>query len=138
MRESRGAWKNIALSTRLGRATTWASGATRKQRPIAEKESRKWLTSLEAVLAARVECPQTRLVSVGDREANVYDLFAMERPAGVDLLIRAAWDCCVTPLEHYVWATVAARPVEATYTVQVPRRGAQPPRTATLAVGGVP
>lgn len=112
--------------------------ATRKQRPIAEKESRKWLTSLEAVLAARVECPQTRLVSVGDREADVYDLFAMERPAGVDLLIRAAWDRCVTQLEHYVWATVAARPVEATYTVQVPRRGAQPPRTATLAVRWCP
>jgi len=108
--------------------------ATRKQRPIAEKESRKWLTRLEAVLAARVECPQTRLVSVGDREAEVYELFALERPAGVDLLIRAAWDRCVTQLEHYVWATVAARPVAATYTVQVPRRGAQPPRTATLAV----
>lgn len=48
--------------------------ATRKQRPIAEKESQQWLTSVEAVLAARVECPQTRFVSVGDREADVYDL----------------------------------------------------------------
>ena len=112
--------------------------ATRKQRPIAEKESQKWLTSLEAVLAARVECPQTRFVSVGDREADVYDLFALERPAGVDLLIRAAWNRCVTQPEHYVWATVAARPIEAMYTVQVPRRGAQPPRTATLVVRWCP
>jgi len=112
--------------------------ATRKQRPIAEKESQQWLTSLEAVLAARVECPQTRFVSVGDREADVYDLFALERPAGVDLLIRAAWNRCVTQPEHYVWATVAARPIEATYTVQVPRRGAQPPRTATLGVRWCP
>jgi hypothetical protein len=112
--------------------------ATRKQRPIAEKESQKWLTSLEAVLAARVECPQTRFVRVGDREADVYDLFAMERPAGVDLLIRAAWNHCVTQPEHYIWATVAARPIEATYTVQAPRRGAQPPRTATLVVRWCP
>jgi hypothetical protein len=112
--------------------------ATRKQRPIAEKESQQWLTSVEAVLAARVECPQTRLVSVGDREADVYDLFALERPAGVDLLIRAAWDRCVTQPEHSVWATVAARPREATYTVQVPRRGAQPSRPATLAVRWCP
>jgi hypothetical protein len=112
--------------------------ATRKQRPIAEKESQKWLTSVEAVLAARVECPQTRFVSVGDREADVYDLFAMERPAGVDLLIRAAWNRCVTQPAHYVWATVAARPIEATYTVQVPRRGTQPPRTATLVVRWCP
>lgn len=112
--------------------------ATRKQRPIAEKESQKWLTSVEAVLAARVACPQTRFVSVGDREADVYDLFAMERPTGVDLLIRAAWNRCVTQPEHYVWATVAARPIEATSTVQVPRRGAQPPRTALLVVRWCP
>jgi hypothetical protein len=112
--------------------------ATRKQRPIAEKESQKWLTSVEAVLAARVACPQTHFVSVGDREADVYDLLALARPTGVDLLIRAAWHRCVTQPEHYVWATVAARPVEATSTVQVPRRGTQPPRTATLAVRWCP
>jgi Transposase DNA-binding/Transposase Tn5 dimerisation domain len=112
--------------------------ATRKQRPIAAKASQKWLTSLEAVLAARVECPQTRFVSVGDREADVDALFAMERSAGVDLLIRAAWHRCVTQPEPYVWATVAAQPIEATYTVQVPRRGAQPPRTATLVVRWCP
>jgi Transposase DNA-binding/Transposase Tn5 dimerisation domain len=111
---------------------------TRKQRPIAEKESQKWLTSVAAVLAARVECPQTRFVSVGDREADVYDLLVRERPAGVDLLVRAAWDRCVTHPERYVWATVAAQPVEATYTVHVPRRGAQPARTAILAVRWCP
>jgi hypothetical protein len=112
--------------------------ATRKQRPIAEKESQKWLTSLEAVLAARRACPLTRFVSVGDREADVYDLLAMARPTGVDLVMRAAWDRCVTQPEHYVWATVAARPVEATLLVQVPRRGAQPARAATLAVRWCP
>src|SRR5262245_314141 len=112
--------------------------ATRKQRPITEKESQKWLTSVEAVLAARGACPQTQFVSVGDREADIYDLLALERPTGVELLIRAAWDRCVTQPEHYVWATVAARPVEATATVQIPRRGAQPARTATLAVRWCP
>src|SRR4029453_4439372 len=112
--------------------------ATRKQRPIAEKESQKWLTSVEAVRAAHGACPQTRFVSVGDREADVYDLLAVERPAGVDLLVRAAWDRCVTHPERYVWATVATCPVEATYTVQVPRRGTQPPRTALLAVRWCP
>jgi Transposase DNA-binding/Transposase Tn5 dimerisation domain len=112
--------------------------ATRKQRAITEKESQKWLTSVDAVLAAHGACPQTRFVSVGDREADVYDLLARERPPGVDVLIRAAWDRCVTQPEHYVWATVAACPVEATSTVQVPRRGAQPARTATLAIRWCP
>jgi hypothetical protein len=112
--------------------------ATRKQRPIAEKERQKWLTSVEAALAARRACPQPRFVSVGDREADVDEVLAVERPAGVDLLIRAAWARGVTQAERSVWATVAAQPVEATATIQVPRRGAQPPRTAPLAVRWCP
>jgi hypothetical protein len=56
--------------------------APRKPRPLAAQESQQGLTSVEAVLAARVAGPQTRWVSVGEREADVYDLFALERPAG--------------------------------------------------------
>ena len=44
--------------------------ARRKQRPIGQKESQTWLTSLDAVLRAQAECPQTRFVSVGDRGAG--------------------------------------------------------------------
>jgi hypothetical protein len=70
--------------------------ARRKQLPISQKESQKWLHSLDAVFTARDCCPHTRLVSVGDREADVYDVLAAGRPEGVDLLIRAAWDRCVS------------------------------------------
>ena len=108
--------------------------ARRKQLPISQKESQKWLTSLDAVYSARAECPQTRLVSVGDREADVYDLLAAERPEGVELLIRASWDRCVSAPERYVWATVEAQPVVAQLLLQVPRRGAPPAREATLAL----
>ena len=73
-------------------AASLGKRATRKQRPITEKESQKWLTSLEAVKAAHARCPDTHLISVGDREADVYDLFLVDRPAGVDLLVRASWE----------------------------------------------
>ena len=104
-----------------------------KARPIPDKESQKWLTSLEAIAAARVTCPTTHFVSVGDREADVYELFARARPAGVDLLVRASWDRRVAPAEHperSLWATVGARPPAATVTVRVPPREAQPARAA--------
>jgi hypothetical protein len=106
----------------------------RKQRPIAQKESQKWLTSLDAVFTAQEECPATRFVSVGDREADVFDLFAAARPEGVELLIRAAWNRCVEAPERYVWATVEAHPVVEHLVLQVPRRGPQPARDATLAL----
>lgn len=106
--------------------------ATRKQRPIEEKESCKWLRSLAAVNEARHECPHTHFLSVGDREADVYDLFMAERAAGVDLLIRAAWDRRVAHVERYLWATVLAQPVAEVFTVQVPRHQEQPARAAVL------
>ena len=100
--------------------------ATRKRRPVAEKESQKWLTSIEAVIAAHAQCPQTRFVGIGDREADVYDLFLQERPSGVDLLVRASWNRRVDHPERYLWAKVEAHPVGATLTVRVSRRDAQP------------
>src|SRR5439155_5546574 len=108
--------------------------ATRKQRPIAEKESRKWLTSLEAVIAAHQRCPTTHFISVGDREADVYDLFLAERPVGVDLLVRAAWDRGVTAPQQHLWAAVGAAAQAGTLTVSVPRHPGQPARTAQLTV----
>src|SRR5262249_36187875 len=49
-----------------------------KQRPTCDKESQKWLTSLDAVIVARAVCPDTHFISVGDREADVYDLFLVK------------------------------------------------------------
>lgn len=105
-----------------------------KQRPIDEKESQKWLTSLEAVIAARADCPNTQFVSVGDREADVYDLFLVERPVGVDLLVRAAQDRTAEHVEQYLWAAMATAAVAATVTVTLGKRGKQLARNATLTV----
>jgi hypothetical protein len=105
----------------------------RKQLPMSQKASQTWLTSLEAVFSARDGCAQTRFVSVGDREADVFDLLAAARPEGVELLVRASWDRCVEVPERSVWATVEAQPVVEHLLLQVPRRGTQPGREATLA-----
>jgi hypothetical protein len=108
--------------------------ARRKQLPISQKESQKWLHSLDAVFTAHDCCPTSRLVSVGDREADVYDVLAAPRPAGVELLIRASWNRCVKAPQRYVWDTVEAQPVAAQLCLHVPRRGPQPAREATLAL----
>jgi hypothetical protein len=104
------------------------------QRPIEDKESRKWLTSLEAVCATREACPTTHFVSVGDREADVYDLFLVPRSAGVDLLVRARTNRLVAHPERKLWDTLASAAVGATVTVQVRSREDRPARTARLTV----
>lgn len=117
-------------------AQTYGSAEDHKTRPIADKESHKWLTSLAAVIEAHRACPQTHFVSVGDAEADVYDLFVAPRPAGVDLLVRAAQDRRVRDADQpHLWAALAAAPHHLTLQVQVPRQGPQQPaRTATLTV----
>jgi hypothetical protein len=104
------------------------------QRPIADKESQKWLTSLEAVRSAHEASPTTHFVSVGDREADLYDLFLVERPAGVDLLIRARSNRLVAHPERKLWDYVVAAQVSATVAIQVTQREDRPARTAHLKV----
>jgi hypothetical protein len=103
-----------------------------KDRAIADKESQKWLSSLEAVIVARAACPTTRFVSIGDREADVYDLFLMDRPPGVDLLIRAAQDRKAEHPEGYLWAAMASAALAATITIHMGKRGNQAARDAVL------
>jgi hypothetical protein len=115
-------------------AATFAQQVDHKQRIITEKESQKWLTSLAAVAELRAACPTTQFVSVGDAEADVYDLFTAPRPTGVDLLVRAGQNRRVDHPERYLWEAVATARIAATREVVVPRREGHPARTATLTV----
>jgi hypothetical protein len=112
----------------------------RHQLPIEEKESKKWLVSYRAVAEIQKVCPDTMLVSVGDREADVYELFheATQDPSGPKLLIRAARNRCRKVLEEDkkedLWKRMDAGPVAGLIDVAVPRRGSRPARTARLQV----
>ena len=104
------------------------------ERPIAEKESAKWLHSLAAVNAARAACPTTHFVHVGDAEADVYDLLVAERAAGVDLLVRAGQDRRVEHEATYLWAAMAQASITSWLELDLPRQGDRPARRATVAV----
>jgi uncharacterized protein DUF4338/transposase Tn5 family protein/transposase-like protein len=108
----------------------------RYELPLEAKESVRWLRSLEAVAAVQVRCPPTRLVSVGDREADIYELFVwaqaeLGRPA---LLVRAERDRILTEDQGHLWEQVPAAPLAGMLELKVPRRGAQPARQAVLEV----
>ena len=107
--------------------------ARRHQLPLSQKESQKWLYRLDAVFTARDCGPTPRMVSVGDREAEVYDVLAAPRPAGVARLMRASWHRGVHAPQRSVWAAVEAQPVAAPLLLHVPRRGPPPAREAPLA-----
>ncbi len=115
-----------------------------KKRPLCARESHKWLTSLAQVAEKRSRAPQTHLVSVGDREADFYDLFVAPRPAGVDLLIRARFDRWVRVATdehaylHGLRDTLATAPVAGTREITVSRQAGQPARAACVTVRSLP
>jgi len=115
--------------------------ARRRERAIADKESHKWLGGLDATNAAARACPTTHWIAEGDCECDIYDVFLREREPNVDLVVRAAQDRALeddpdadTDATRLLRARVAARPVGGTYTLEVPRQGARPARTAEITV----
>jgi hypothetical protein len=60
----------------------------RRQQPFAAKESARWLTT---ALHARERLDCASLIVVGDRENDIYEVFA-GRPAQTELIVRAAQD----------------------------------------------
>lgn len=104
----------------------------RRQRALAEKESRRWG---EALTASHQDVPaHVHTITIADREADIFALFAQARPPQADLLIRAAYNRAIAGEARYLETAVQQAPVQGTVTVAVTRRPEQPARTATLTV----
>jgi hypothetical protein len=108
----------------------------RHRLPIEEKESYKWLVSFRKIAQVQKQCPETMLVSVGDREADVYQLFelALSDPLGPKLLIRAEQDRLLAEGQGHLWEKMAEQEVSGIQEIQVPRQKNRPARVARLEV----
>lgn len=96
-----------------------ASAVQRRQRGLADKESQRWLTAAQAAAERLGEAAQ--IIVVGDRESDIYALFA-RRPAGAELLLRCAQNRTLadgSPL----FAVAAGWPVLGERIVKIPPRG---------------
>jgi hypothetical protein len=103
-----------------------------QRRPFDAKESFRWVEGLRAVHATKP--PGTTVVTVADREADVYEVFAEPRPAGSELLIRGCYDRKLRDEEQHLWAVVESQPVAGRVPFLLPRTRARLPRPATLEV----
>jgi len=104
--------------------------------PIEQKESFKWLVSFRKVAQAQKQCYETMLVSVGDREADVYQLFelALSDPLGPKLLIRAEQDRLLGEGQGHLWEKMAQQEVSGIQEIHVSRQKNRPARVARLEV----
>jgi hypothetical protein len=100
------------------------------------KESVRWLRSLETLEQRQAACPQTRLIGVGDREADIYELFvwAQEKSGRPGLLVRAERQRVLTQEQGPLWTHLESQPVAGQLELKVPRRGQRAARVAVLEV----
>lgn len=112
----------------------------RKQRAIEEKESAKWLKSFQAAAQTQRQCRGTQVISVGDREADIYELFqlALAEAAGPKLLVRAEQKRVLTDEQGPLWEVVASQPLAGIQEVRLPRRAQRAARLAGLEVRFAP
>lgn len=114
----------------LGRA----GKAQRAAKSITEKESYRWLAA-ERDLLARLD-DRLRVVTVADREADIFDLFVQPRRPGAELLIRANHtNRCVLDADGgrgSLAEWVAAAEPQVWFGQRVWRRGQWPEREAQL------
>ena len=110
--------------------------ARRSTLPIEDKESWRWIKSYQALAAVQERNPQLQLVSMGDREADIYELFeqALREPGGPKLLVRANHDRKVHDEQERLFATIRAKPIAGYQPIQLPRQKDRPARVAKLAI----
>lgn len=104
--------------------------------PIEEKESYKWLKSYEKVARAQRECKETMFVSVGDREADIFELFAMttKTDGAPKLLVRAQQNRTLADGQGHLWGHLTSLDSAGIQELHIPRQKNRPARLATLEV----
>lgn len=110
--------------------------ARRKALPIEQKESMKWLRSYRKLAEIQALCPDTMLVSVGDRESDLYDLFAeaTRDTAGPRLLVRAERSRNRQVETESLWSFVGTQSLAGEIRLHLPKRGNRRAREALLNV----
>lgn len=107
----------------------------RNNKPIEDKESNKWLRALDPIAEAAARCPNTRVVTLADREADIYEYLLDARRRGLDTVVRAKQKNRRLDGEvEKLWPHMLARPKAGEIALTVPRHGKQPARAATLSV----
>lgn len=105
--------------------------------PIEEKESIRWLNSMKQT-AANFALEKKRIVSIADREADIYDLFLLADRLPSNFLVRASQNRKINKTAIYsensgerLWDFMEKQKSKGTIKVSVPKKEGQPKRLAT-------
>jgi hypothetical protein len=95
-----------------------------QDRPIEEKESYRWLATIDDLNQAAEYLPQTEVIAVGDRESDIFELLDYRRRKAprVQVLARAKHNRCLEESSRKLFDHLAALPAMAKARIEVPRQ----------------
>ena len=106
--------------------------AQRSQKSTEEKESQRWLDALKNT--SSIIPTSQKVVTIADREADFYDLFACANREGADFLIRATQNRCLESSSKHLKEEMELVEPQVTMTVELKRNPTRPSREATLTI----
>ena len=98
--------------------------------PMTEKESYKWIEALNQTQARTPE--GVEVISICDREADIYEFFVEAQ--ATPFVIRAAQNRNVDDETAKLRTLVQSQPAAGQQRVEVPARGSEPAREATVSI----
>jgi hypothetical protein len=105
----------------------------RKNTSIEHKESYRWLQGLASV--QKLKPMQTRVITLCDRESDIYEFFVAAERCQCEFVIRAAWNRHLEDSEFpRLWENMQEQPIRGYEHITVPSCDTRPERTATLAI----
>lgn len=102
----------------------------RRQRETQQKESQRWLDGLK--VTQQLIPKDIQVVTMGDSEADIFDLFSLERPKNSHLLIRGTHNRTVDHDAKYLHQAIRSYEPCGTLTVEVKRNPEREARKALL------
>ncbi len=111
---------------------SWQAGSCQDLIDVPFPGSQRGLTAMEVTQKALPE--ETTIITVADREGDIYDFLAAPRLPTSHLLVRAAHNRRVEHEERYLWEALRKSPVRGEWPIAVHRRNTEAPRTAQVTV----
>jgi hypothetical protein len=103
----------------------------RKQLPITDKESYRWVEDFNHVNSLAVQTPQTQFFYIADRESDVYELLSSAKDATAHLIIRSNQNRTLDN-NLQLHDVIREAPIIGHVQVTIPRARQRKERSATL------
>ena len=105
----------------------------RKKKAIEDKESYRWIETLRETV--RMAPPGLQVVTVCDRESDIYEFFVEADNLSAPFVVRAAWDRGLQDDDHSnLWELVEAQRCAGRITVELPDKSVSKSKMLELEV----